>query len=111
MTMTTSPDPWRDDAACRTADPTVFFPTARPGPGVDHDYEDRVATARSYCAVCPVIDECLEDALSRGQQDGVWGGLTEDERTRYRRARIRGRHQTARSILATARGTTISAAS
>lgn len=40
--------------------------------------------AKRVCAVCPVVDECLDDALSRNEQFGVWGGLTPDERRRLR---------------------------
>ena len=36
--------------------------------------------AKAVCGVCPVSDECLSDALGRGESDGIWGGLTPDER-------------------------------
>ncbi len=33
-----------------------------------------IAAAQRICATCPVIEECLETALTRGEQWGVWGG-------------------------------------
>jgi WhiB family redox-sensing transcriptional regulator len=38
------------------------------------------AAAKKVCSTCPVVLPCLRDALSRGEQDGVWGGLTTAER-------------------------------
>ncbi|MGH8900092.1 MAG: WhiB family transcriptional regulator [Egibacteraceae bacterium] len=43
------------------------------------------------CARCPVIAPCLEWAVKAYQQDGICGGLTDDERRRLRRRR--GRQQ------------------
>jgi len=72
---------WRDDAACRDADPDLFFPD------VDHPRSARsqVKTAKLICRGCPVSATCLSWALASGQEAGIWGGLTEDERRRLSR--------------------------
>ena len=74
---------WRDDAACREADPELFFP--------DRDIRSaraQLKTARLICRGCPVSATCLSWALASGQEAGIWGGLTEDERRRlHRRSR------------------------
>lgn len=68
---------WHDDAECRDAfDPEMFFPIGDVSPD----------PALRYCAFCPVITDCLRWALAAGV-DGIWGGTTEDERRRMRRAR------------------------
>lgn len=64
---------WRSHAACAAADPDLFFPE----PDVS---EDRITEAKQICAVCPVKQECLEEALSSDEQEGLCGGLTEQER-------------------------------
>ena len=72
---------WRVSAACRDADPELFFP--------DSDIRAaraQVKTAKLICRSCPVSATCLNWALTSGQEAGIWGGLTEDERRRlYRR--------------------------
>lgn len=85
---------WRDAAACRTVDPEVFFPFPGDTRGQD--------AAKAVCAVCPVRDECLAWALATGQDAGVWGGRTEDERRAYR-ARTFVRHSARASERETAR--------
>ena len=71
--------PWRDSAACRDdPDPDAWFAEARD--------KTRLGHALAVCRVCPVRAQCLEFALARRQQYGVWGGLTEDERNRPRAA-------------------------
>ncbi len=40
----------------------------------------RVAHAKEICATCPVTAACLSFADEAGIDEGVWGGLTEDER-------------------------------
>ena len=78
VTVTTyDPDDWRQDAACRDLDTAIFFP----------DTDEDAATALAVCASCPVREACLEFALLTRQDDGVWGGLTENERRRVRRRR------------------------
>ena len=71
---------WRDLARCRDEDPELFFPIGTSGPALA-----QVERARAVCRRCPVMDECLQWALSTGQNAGVWGGLTADERRALRR--------------------------
>lgn len=68
---------WMRDATCRGRSPSEFFPSD--GVGVER--------ARRMCAECPVRLECLEYALSRRIDHGVWGGCSERERRRILRRR------------------------
>lgn len=70
---------WRTAAACRHADPELFFP-----PGRDDVATAQIAAAKAVCARCPVCRECLAFAIAHRQHDGIWGGLTELERRRCR---------------------------
>lgn len=72
---------WRDRAACRDEDPELFFPI---GDGVAA--QDQVGRAKAVCARCPVRQQCLQFALSTGQDAGIWGGLTAEERRDLRRS-------------------------
>ena len=71
---------WRTDAACREADPELFFPE-----GDSSSARSRLKTAKLICRGCPVSATCLNWALANGQEAGIWGGLTEDERRTLRR--------------------------
>ena len=71
---------WRAEAACRYADPELFFP----GDGTGYA-RAQVKTAKLICRGCPVSTTCLSGALASGQEAGIWGGLTEDERHRLQR--------------------------
>lgn len=53
-----SPDPWFPDSA----------------EGYQH--------AKVFCLGCPVTAECLENALTGGEEHGIWGGTTPTERRR-----------------------------
>ncbi len=66
---------WRADAACRDADPELFFPD-----GDIRSARAQLKTAKLICRGCPVSATCLNWALASGQEAGIWGGLTEDER-------------------------------
>ena len=68
---------WRDLAACRGLDPTLFFPDEGDYVGVER--------AKQTCAPCPVAWECLSYAVWTNQTEGIWGGTTRGERRRYRR--------------------------
>jgi len=87
---------WWTRAACASADPELFFPISYSGPALR-----QVAQAKAICARCPIQRECLRYALDAGSIQGVWGGMTEEERRRFarreRRARVRQvRHAGAR---------------
>lgn len=69
---------WQDDAACRDVGGDAWFP------------EQRVTApmAKAICEGCPVRNECLEDALARHDQHGIWGGYTVEERWEIQRQRM-----------------------
>jgi WhiB family redox-sensing transcriptional regulator len=75
---------WRKRAACKDEDPELFFPIGDVGPAVT-----QIDEAKAICRRCPVVDECLNWALTMGEDDGVWGGMSEDERRAIRRRDIR----------------------
>lgn len=65
---------WRDQAAC-VGRGDLFF--------ADH-VRSTVKKAKQLCASCAVQQECLEYAL-RNNDDGVWGGMTANERRKAKR--------------------------
>lgn len=67
---------WWPFAACRSADPELFFPISSIGKSLE-----QAAEAKAICARCLVRRQCLAFALRTRQVYGIWGGLTEDERT------------------------------
>lgn len=71
---------WWSRAACASADPELFFPISHTGPAVR-----QVMRAKAVCARCDIQRECLRYALDAGSIQGVWGGMTEDERRRLLR--------------------------
>lgn len=77
---------WRSLSACRDVDPEMFFPAPR-----SLTMFVQLARAKAICGSCPVTEECLRYALSTGQNHGVWGGTSEEERrTMGRRQRVGG---------------------
>jgi WhiB family redox-sensing transcriptional regulator len=87
---------WREASRCRSyKDPTPWFPEEPDGPpgrGLKKETQrgpGKVAykLARAVCELCPVADACLEFALQNQIEDGMWGGLTPDEREQVRRER------------------------
>ena len=77
---------WRDRAACLGLDPELFFPIGNTGPALIQTEE-----AKAVCHRCEVIDDCLSWAMDSRQEDGVWGGLSADERRALRRRNARVR--------------------
>lgn len=73
---------WRDRAACRDEDPELFFPISTGGPSLR-----QIALAKQVCRRCPVRSDCLDWALTTGQDAGVWGGLGPAERRALARTR------------------------
>jgi WhiB family redox-sensing transcriptional regulator len=75
---------WVHRARCKDEDPELFFPVGTTGPAAS-----QIDAAKAVCAGCDVRLQCLEWALSTGQDAGVWGGTSEEERRSIRRARRR----------------------
>lgn len=67
-------------AACRGADPALFFPSAQSGARQDR----QVAAAKELCRECPIRRPCLTRALEVSEGEGIWGGFTGPERRRLR---------------------------
>ena len=81
---------WRHRALCRDEDPELFFPIGTTGPAIG-----QIEQAKAVCQRCPVVQPCLDWALRSGQDSGVWGGLSEDERRALKRRQARTRVRTA----------------
>ena len=75
---------WRHRAACLEEDPELFFPIGNTGPALV-----QIEEAKAVCAGCPVRETCLTWALESGQDSGVWGGMSEDERRALKRRHAR----------------------
>ena len=69
---------WQVHAACRGLGDEYFFPADTNERGRYKQARERAA--KSVCATCPVVEECLRWALAVGEMHGVWGGLTAPER-------------------------------
>ncbi|ASU86192.1 WhiB family transcriptional regulator [Nocardiopsis gilva YIM 90087] len=72
---------WHPRAACRGADPELFYPRGRGSAGV--------ARARRICKACPTRQLCLDAALAvpHALDYGIWAGTTREQRRRMRQDR------------------------
>ncbi|WP_042428033.1 WhiB family transcriptional regulator [Streptacidiphilus anmyonensis] len=77
---------WRHRAVCKDEDPDLFFPIGNNGPALL-----QIEEAKAVCRRCPVMEHCLQWALITGQDAGVWGGMSEDERRNMLRRASRNR--------------------
>jgi len=68
---------WQEESNCKDIDSDLFFldPQAR-----GKNKRDKEKAAVKICRSCPVIEQCLNHALSIPEYFGVWGGMTADER-------------------------------
>jgi WhiB family redox-sensing transcriptional regulator len=66
---------WKDNGACIGTNPAMWDnePSLR--------NEITIRAAREICAHCAVLEECRAHALLAPEPTGIWGGLTEQERT------------------------------
>ncbi|MFI0900607.1 WhiB family transcriptional regulator [Streptomyces sp. NPDC020983] len=71
---------WQHQAACRDEDPDLFFPIRETGTAAL-----QLEEAKAVCRRCPSRARCLAWALDTGQDAGVWGGLSENERRTLQR--------------------------
>ena len=67
---------WHERALCAQTDPEAFFP----------EKGGSTREAKRVCGSCDVGVDCLEYALSNDERFGIWGGLSERERRRLKRA-------------------------
>src|ERR1700754_4960531 len=81
---------WRHRSACLDEDPELFFPIGNTCPAIL-----QIEEAKQVCRRCEVREQCLQWALEAGQDHGVWGGLSEDERRALKRRNSRARVRTA----------------
>lgn len=77
---------WRHQAACRGEDTELFFPIGNTGPALL-----QIEEAKALCRLCPVVAPCRQWAFDSGEDAGVWGGLSEDERRAIKRSQARSR--------------------
>ncbi|MFF9364485.1 WhiB family transcriptional regulator [Streptomyces griseoluteus] len=47
----------------------------------------KTTAAKALCTRCPVSDACTDYAIANDYRDGIWGGLTVDERDQLARER------------------------
>ncbi len=67
---------WQDRALCAQTDPEAFFP----------EKGGSTREAKRICTGCEVKAECLDYALANDERFGIWGGLSERERRRLKKA-------------------------
>jgi WhiB family transcriptional regulator, redox-sensing transcriptional regulator len=77
---------WRHRSACLEEDPELFFPIGNTGPAIL-----QIEEAKAVCRRCEVREQCLAWALEAGQDHGVWGGMSEDERRALKRRNARAK--------------------
>jgi hypothetical protein len=78
---TARPNQWRSQALCATPQyrrhANLWFPNP-----TDTEAE---AAAKRVCAACPAVDACLTFALNNNIGEGIYGGLTDNDRSNLRR--------------------------
>lgn len=85
---------WAPLGKCAGSDPDALFVQGK-----------AQRAAKVVCKGCPVVAECLADALDNRTEFGVWGGMTERERRALLRRRPDVRSWTALLSAAKARST------
>lgn len=68
---------WQDQAACRGANPDLFFP----------ERGASTRKAKSICRECAVREECLDFAIDHSEKFGIWGAKSERERRHIKAVR------------------------
>jgi len=78
---------WRNRSACLDESPELFFPI-----GTTRHAILQIEAAKAVCRRCTVATICLTWAIEAHQDEGVWGGMSEDERRALKRRNARARH-------------------
>lgn len=77
---------WQEQGNCVGMDVEIFF---LPTGARDSDKIERESKAKAICEGCPVINECLDHALTVPENYGVWGGTTPEERLRMTEEQVK----------------------
>jgi WhiB family transcriptional regulator, redox-sensing transcriptional regulator len=77
---------WRNRSACLDESPELFFPIGNARPAML-----QIEAAKAVCRRCTVAAICLDWAIEARQDEGVWGGMSEDERRALKRRNARAR--------------------
>jgi WhiB family redox-sensing transcriptional regulator len=72
---------WMLLARCKETDPEVFFPERG-----DSTLDTQLA--KRICFKCEVRVECLQYAVDNQERHGIWGGLDEKSRRKYRGKKV-----------------------
>jgi len=72
---------------CAQVDPELWFP----------EKGGSTREAKALCARCPVRPECLAYALAHDERFGIWGGASERDRRRMKRATTRAQDGSVRA--------------
>jgi WhiB family redox-sensing transcriptional regulator len=65
-------------ALCVGVDPELFFPESG-------NIQPQISQAKLICGLCPIVEDCLDEALTNREEFGIWGGATIEERKSIRR--------------------------
>lgn len=81
---------WRDLAVCRPGnghDPALWFPPPPRPYGTRKEQRtarrhalEREREAKRLCGLCTVRQECLDYANDNDEREGIWAGMTPQER-------------------------------
>lgn len=80
------PDTWRDEALCQSHPEIDWIPDP-PAGRPRRETLANLTAARAVCAVCPVSDDCLEDALTSPHTFGIRAGTIDAQRRKLRKGR------------------------
>lgn len=72
--------PYDGRQSCKDQDPDLFFPE-------DYSSRTQIRAAKAVCNQCPLLNPCLEYAVTQTDLDGIWGATTPRERQRIRSSR------------------------
>ena len=67
---------WLGLALCAQTDPEAFY----------SDKGGSIQPAKAVCENCEVRQQCLQYALDNDERYGIWGGMSDRERRRYKRS-------------------------
>lgn len=81
---------WHEDAACKDADPDVFYYTDGER-GYDRLMRDNAA--RAICNRCVVRPECIAASVRRNEDYGFWGASEVERASVLKAAKIKAKRE------------------